>query len=144
MYPELMVQPFREELARIGARALMTAADVEVFMQEARETPGTALLVINSVCGCAAGKARPAIRMALERAPRPDRIGTVLAGQDQEATAHARAQFAHVPPSSPSIAFFKDGALAYFMPRSAIESRDAEAIAADLAAVFAQHCAQSV
>jgi putative YphP/YqiW family bacilliredoxin len=136
-YPDLMVQPFRDELAHMGARALMTAADVDDFL---RDKTGTALLVINSVCGCAAGKARPAIRMALERAPRPDRMGTVLAGQDVEATSQARAQFAHLPPSSPSIAFFKDGALAYFMPRSAIESRDAEAIARDLADVFAQHC----
>jgi putative YphP/YqiW family bacilliredoxin len=136
-YPDLMVQPFRDELTRIGARGLMTAADVDSFLAD---KTGTALLVINSVCGCAAGKARPAIRMALERAPRPDRMGTVLAGQDIEATTRAREHFAHLPPSSPSIAFFKDGALAYFMPRSAIESRDAEAIARDLAEVFAQHC----
>jgi putative YphP/YqiW family bacilliredoxin len=138
MYPDLLVQPFRDELTRIGVRGLMTAAEVDSFLAD---KTGTALLVINSVCGCAAGKARPALRMALERAPRPDRMGTVLAGQDQEATAQARAHFAHLPPSSPSIAFFKDGALAYFMPRSAIESRDAEAIARDLAEVFTQHCA---
>ncbi|MBI4481177.1 MAG: BrxA/BrxB family bacilliredoxin [Acidobacteria bacterium] len=137
-YPSLLVQPFRDELARIGVSELMTAEDVDEFM---KEKAGTALLVINSVCGCAAGKARPAIRIALEQGRRPDRMGTVLAGQDIEATAQARSYFADIPPSSPSIAIFKDGELAYFMPRSDIEGRDADAIARDLAAVFNQHCA---
>ena len=137
-YPSLLVQPFRDELARIGVSELMTAADVDAFL---RDKTGTALLVINSVCGCAAGKARPAIRMALEQARRPDRMGTVLAGQDIEATAQARSYFADIPSSSPSIAIFKDGELIYFMPRSAIEGRDADAIAADLLEVFSQHCA---
>jgi bacilliredoxin len=137
-YPSLLVQPFRDELTQIGFQELMTADAVDEFL---REKNGTALLVINSVCGCAAGKARPGLRLALERAARPDRMGTVLAGQDIEATAQARSHFAHLPPSSPSIAFFKNGELAYFMPRSAIEGRDAEAIAADLIEVLNQHCA---
>ena len=140
-YPSLLVQPFRDELARIGVSELMTAANVDEFM---KEQTGTALLVINSVCGCAAGKARPAIRIALEKVEqgrRPDRMGTVLAGQDIEATAQARSYFADIPPSSPSLAFFKDGELVYFMPRSDIEGRDADAIASDLAEVFNQHCA---
>jgi putative YphP/YqiW family bacilliredoxin len=136
-YPELMVQPFREELSRIGVSELMSAEAVDEFM---KDKTGTALLVINSVCGCAAGKARPGLRIALEKGRRPDRMGTVLAGQDLDATAQARSYFADIPPSSPSIAFFKDGELAYFMPRSDIEGRDADAIAADLAEVFSQHC----
>jgi bacilliredoxin len=142
-YPSLLVQPFRDELSRIGVSELMTAAAVDEFMKTAKETPGTALVVVNSVCGCAAGKARPGLRIALERAPRPDRMGTVLAGQDLEATEKARSYFAQIPPSSPSLAFFKDGELVYFMPRSAIEGRDAEAIARDLVEVFNKHCAAS-
>ena len=139
-YPSLLVQPFRDELSRIGVSELMSAEAVDEFMND---KTGTALLVINSVCGCAAGRARPALRMALEKGRRPDRMGTVLAGQDLDATAQARSYIAGIPPSSPSIAFFKDGELVYFMPRSDIESREADAIAADLAAVFSQHCARS-
>ena len=139
-YPSLLVQPFRDELTRIGVSELMTAADVDEFMKAMKETSGTALLVINSVCGCAAGKARPGLRIALEQARLPDRMGTVLAGQDIEATARARSYFADIPPSSPSLAFFKDGELVYFMPRSDIEGREADAIARDLAEVFSQHC----
>ena len=136
-YPSLLVQPFRDELSRIGVAELMTAEAVDEFM---RDKSGTALVVINSVCGCAAGKARPGLRIALEHAPHPDRMGTVLAGQDLEATEKARSYFAQIPPSSPSLAFFKDGELVYFMPRSDIEGRDAEAIARDLAKVFQQYC----
>ncbi|HWP86012.1 MAG TPA: BrxA/BrxB family bacilliredoxin [Terriglobia bacterium] len=136
-YPDLMVQPFRDELTRLGVSELLTAAAVDEFL---RNKAGTALLVINSVCGCAAGRARPALRLALERGRRPDRMGTVLAGQDLEATARARSYFAHLPPSSPSMALFKNGELVFFLPRSAIESREAEAIAAELAAVFEEHC----
>ena len=140
-YPDLLVQPFRDELTRIGVSELMTAEAVDEFM---KEKSGTALLVINSVCGCAAGRARPALRMALEKVgegQRPTRMGTVLAGQDLEATAKARSYCANIPPSSPSMALFKDGELVFFMPRSDIESREADAIAADLAQVFSQHCA---
>ncbi|MBI2819230.1 MAG: BrxA/BrxB family bacilliredoxin [Acidobacteria bacterium] len=136
-YPSLLVQPFRDELTRIGVSELMSAEAVDEFM---KDKTGTALLVINSVCGCAAGKARPGLRMALEQGRRPDSMGTVLAGQDIEATARARSYFADIPPSSPSLAFFKDGELVYFMPRSNIEGREADAIAADLAEVFSQHC----
>jgi bacilliredoxin len=138
-YPSLLVQPFRDELTRIGVSELMTAEAVDEFL---REKTGTALLIINSVCGCAAGRARPALRMALEKGAegqRPTRMGTVLAGQDIEATAKARSYIAF-PPSSPSIALFKNGELVYFMPRSDIESREADAIATDLAEVFSQHC----
>jgi len=136
-YPSLLVQPFRDELTRIGVSELMTAEAVDEFMND---KTGTALLVINSVCGCAAGKARPGLRLSLEKGRRPDRMGTVLAGQDIDATVRARSYFADIPPSSPSLAFFKDGQLVYFMPRSAIEGRDADSIAADLAEVFSQHC----
>lgn len=137
-YPDLLVQPFREELAREGFQELFTAADVDAFMATAS---GTALVVINSVCGCAAGKARPGVRLAIQRGTRPDRLATVFAGQDLEATAKLRAYFPQVPPSSPSVALIKDGQLAWFMPRSAIEGREAESVAAELRAAFAQHCA---
>jgi len=96
--------------------------------------------VVNSVCGCAAGMARPGIRLALQNERRPDRVATVFAGQDLEATARARGYLADVPPSSPSIAFFKDGELAYFIPRHRIEGRDAHAVASDLTAVFNENC----
>jgi putative YphP/YqiW family bacilliredoxin len=137
-YPNLLVQPFRDELARAGFQELFTAADVESFMAN---TSGTALLMINSVCGCAAGKARPGVRQALQQGARPDRLGTVLAGQDLDATAKLRSYFPQVPPSSPSVALLRDGQLVYFMPRSAIEGRDAEAVANDLRVAFSQHCA---
>ena len=137
-YPDLLVQPFRDELARAGFQELFSAADVEAFMAN---QSGTALLMINSVCGCAAGKARPGVRAALQQAARPERLGTVLAGQDLAATARLRAYFPEVAPSSPSVAIVKDGKLAYFMPRAAIEGRDAESVANDLRAAFAQLCA---
>jgi len=136
-YPNLLVQPFRDELSRAGFTELFSAAEVDAFLAD---KTGTALLMINSVCGCAAGKARPGVRMALQQAARPERLATVLAGQDLEATAKLRSYFPEVPPSSPSVALVKDGKLAYFMPRSAIEGRDAEAVAADLRTAFAQHC----
>ena len=136
-YPPLMVRPMREELASAGFQELFTPADVDGFLGE---KSGTALLVVNSVCGCAAGMARPGARLALQDGPRPDRIGTVFAGQDLEATAKARAFIADVPPSSPSMALFKDGELVWFLPRHRIEGRDALAVAADLKAAFAEHC----
>jgi putative YphP/YqiW family bacilliredoxin len=136
-YSEMLVRPMREELTSAGVKELRTAADVDAFMAE---KTGTALLVVNSVCGCAAGMARPGIRLALENGRRPDRVATVFAGQDLEATARARAYLADVPPSSPSIAFLKDGELAYFIPRHRIEGRDARAVASDLVAVFNEHC----
>jgi len=126
----------REELSSIGVQELLTAADVDQWMSE---TSGTAMLVVNSVCGCAAGMARPGVRAALESEHRPDRVATVFAGQDLEATARARGYIADIPPSSPSIALWKDGELVYFLPRHRIEGRSADQVAADLQAAFAEH-----
>lgn len=137
-YSPLLVKPMREELTVLGVEELFTAADVERFMAE---TNGTALLVVNSVCGCAAGMARPGIRLALADGVRPDRLASVFAGQELEATARARSFFPDIPPSSPSMAFFKDGELVWFLPRHRIEGRSAEQVAADLKQVFAEHCA---
>ena len=137
-YSNMLVKPMREELTSAGVEELQTPADVDRWMGQ-RE--GTALLIVNSVCGCAAGAARPGIRAALQGGARPDRVATVFAGQDVEATAKARAYFADIPPSSPSIALFKDGELVHFVPRHRIEGRDAQAVAADLVAAFDEHCA---
>ena len=137
-YSPLLVRPMRDELTSIGVQELLTPADVDAFMAE---KTGTALLVVNSVCGCAAGMARPGIRLALEHERRPDRVVSVFAGQDLEATARARGYLEDIPPSSPSIALFKDGELVHFIPRHRIEGRDAYAVAADLKAAFDEHCA---
>ncbi len=137
-YSPLLVRPMREELTSAGVKELMTPADVDAWMAE---TSGTAMLVINSVCGCAAGMARPGVRLALEHSKKPDRVATVFAGQDLEATARARGFIADIPPSSPSIAFFKDGELVYFLPRHRIESRTADMVAGDLKATFDEFCA---
>lgn len=136
-YSPLLVKPMREELTVAGIQELLTAEDVDRWMEETSD--GTALLVVNSVCGCAAGMARPGVRAALENGPRPDHVATVFAGQDLEATAAARGKFADIPPSSPSMAFFKGGELVYFLPRHRIEGRSAEEVASDLTAVFAEH-----
>jgi len=128
----------REELTSAGVKELRTPEDVDAFMKEKN---GTALLVVNSVCGCAAGMARPGVRLALQGDRRPDHVASVFAGQDLEATARARSYLSEIPPSSPSVAFFKDGELVYFLPRHRIEGRDAHAVAGDLGAVFAEHCA---
>jgi putative YphP/YqiW family bacilliredoxin len=128
----------REELAAAGVEELLTAADVDSWM--ARKS-GTAVLVVNSVCGCAAGSARPGVRIALEHSLRPDRAASVFAGQDLEATARARGYFADIPPSSPSIALFRDGELVYFVPRHRIEGRDAAGVAQDLIAAFGRFLA---
>lgn len=137
-YSELLVRPMREELTSAGVKELRTPEEVDAFMNE---KSGTAMLVVNSVCGCAAGMARPGVRLALQGEHRPDRVATVFAGQDLEATAKARAYLADIPPSSPSIAFLKDGDLVYFMPRHRIEGRDAQSVAHELTTVFAEHCA---
>jgi bacilliredoxin len=137
-YSPLLVKPMRDELTLLGVEELLTAADVDRFVAD---KTGTAMLVVNSVCGCAAGMARPAVRLALQNEVVPDRVGTVFAGQDLEATARARGYFADIPPSSPSFAFFKDGELVYFMPRHRIEGRSAEQVAADLKQTFTEHCA---
>jgi putative YphP/YqiW family bacilliredoxin len=137
-YSEMLVRPMREELTSIGVKELRTAQDVDAFLAEKN---GTALLVVNSVCGCAAGMARPGIRHALQNGKRPDRVATVFAGQDLEATARARSHMPDIPPSSPSVAFFKDGELVYFLPRHRIEGRSAQNVAQDLVNVFEEHCA---
>lgn len=137
-YSPLMIRPMRQELVGAGFEELMTPEQVDAFLGE---RSGTALLVVNSVCGCAAGMARPGVRLALQQGARPDRLGTVFAGQELEATARARAHFADIPPSSPSMALFKDGELVWFLPRHRIEGRDALDVAADLRAAFAEHCA---
>ena len=136
-YSEMLVRPMREELTSVGVQELRTAQDVDAFMAD---RTGTALLVVNSVCGCAAGMARPGIRQALQHGKKPDRVATVFAGQDLEATARARSYIPDIPPSSPSIAFFKDGELVYFIPRHRIEGRSADAVAGDLTSVFEEHC----
>ena len=141
MYPEILIIPMREELTRAGAKELRTAAEVDAALAE---TKGTALVVVNSVCGCAAGKMRPGVRMALQNSARPDRVYTVFAGQDKEATERARQLFGSYPPSSPSLALFRNGELVHFVPRSEIESRTAEDIARSLAGASAQHCGQPV
>jgi len=142
MYPELMVIPMREELTRIGVREARTAEAVDDAVKNAK---GTVMVIVNSICGCAAGKMRPAVRMALQTSPaKPSQSISVFAGQDVEATARARELFVGVPPSSPSIGLMREGRLIYFMPRSAIESRDAASIATDLVAAFQQHCADTV
>ena len=137
-YSPLLVKPMRDELTAIGVRELLTAEDVNQFMAEKE---GTALVVVNSVCGCAAGMARPGVRLALEHGVTPERTASVFAGQDLEATAQARGFMANIPPSSPSMALFKDGELVYFLPRHRIEGRDAQAVAQDLIAAFEEHCA---
>ena len=137
-YSPLLVQPMRDELTRMGVQELLTAEDVEAFLARKDDT---ALLVFNSVCGCAAGMARPGVRLALESDVRPMRAASVFAGQDLEATAQARSHLQDIPPSSPCFALFKHGELAYFMPRHRIEGRDAEAVAADLINAFHEHCA---
>ncbi len=137
MYPEIMVVPMREELTRLGIEELRTAADVD----EAVQHPGTTMVVVNSTCGCAAGRMRPAVRLALQHAAKPAKVVSVFAGQDREATERARSYFTGYPPSSPSIGILRDGKLVYMMQRSQIETREAPAIAADLKAAFDQHCA---
>jgi len=141
MYPEIMVIPMREELTRLGIEELRTAESVDRALQGER---GTAMVVVNSICGCAAGRMRPAVRIALESATHPDKAFTVFAGQDNEATARARAYFTGQPPSSPSIAILRDGQLVYMMARRDIESREAPAIAADLKAALNKFCARAV
>lgn len=132
-----MVQPMRDELTRLGISELRTAEEVE---QKLPQAEGTALVVVNSVCGCAAGQCRPGVAAALQHENTPDHLFTVFAGQDKEATAQAREYFAPYPPSSPSIALMKDGQLVHFIERHQIENRSASEIAADLTAAFDRYC----
>jgi len=136
-YPEQMVAPMRSELTSFGVQELRTADEVDNFFAQ---KSGTSLVLVNSVCGCAAGSARPALKAAIENVTRPDRVATVFAGQDLDATSRARELIGDVPPSSPSMALLKDGELVHFLPRHLIEGRDASSIAADLTAAFAEFC----
>ena len=138
-YPEPLIAPMRGELVAIGARELRTAAAVDDVV---KNTNGVVMLVVNSVCGCAAGKARPGIAMALRHANRPDVLATVFAGADIEATERARQYFVGYAPSSPSIALFRGGELVDFVPRSDIETRQAAEIAQRLASSFDGLCAK--
>ncbi|MGQ0735274.1 MAG: BrxA/BrxB family bacilliredoxin [Acidobacteriota bacterium] len=124
-YPEHFLAPMREELTSLGFEELRTSDAVDDLVHR----DGTTLIVVNSVCGCAAGKARPGIALALQQGARPDHLGTVFAGGDIEATARARELLAPIPPSSPSVALLKDGKLVYFMHRRDIEMNDAQGIA---------------
>jgi putative YphP/YqiW family bacilliredoxin len=139
MYPEIIVIPMREELTRLGIEELRTAEEVD---QALKNRPGTTMVIVNSICGCAAGRMRPAVRMAMQNSIRPDHAYSVFAGQEKEATDRARSYFTGQMPSSPSIGILRDGQLVYLMPRSDIERREAPAIAADLKAAFDQLCAK--
>lgn len=138
-YPEFLIAPMREELTRLGVEELRTAEAVD---EAVKGTPGTLMVVVNSVCGCAAGKARPGVAVALQHGIKPERVTTVFAGADVDATERARQHFAGYPPSSPSIAMLQDGKLVYMMERHQIENRSADAIAAELTAAFDKHCAK--
>ena len=140
MYPEFMIAPMREELTRFGVRELRTAGEVDDALTN---TNGTVMVVVNSVCGCAAGKARPGVAMALQHTVKPDAVTTVFAGADVEATDRARGYFTGYPPSSPSVALLKDGKLVYMMERHQIENQEAPAIASQLTAAFDKHCSQT-
>ena len=137
MYPEDLLKPMRAELTQIGFKELRTVDDVEQALPE----KGTTLVVVNSICGCAARMARPGVRIALEESSvKPEHLTTVFAGQDKDATDRARSYFTGYPPSSPSIALLKDGEIVYMMERWQIEGRPAPEIAKDLKAAFAEHC----
>ena len=137
MYPEIIVVPMREELTRLGIEELRTAEEVD---QALKNRPGTTMVVVNSICGCAAGRMRPAVRMALQNSVRPDHAYSVFAGQETDATERVRSYFTGYPPSSPSIGILRDGELVYMMQRRDIESREAPAIAADLKAALDKLC----
>jgi putative YphP/YqiW family bacilliredoxin len=137
MYPEIMVIPMREELTRMGVQELRTAEEVDRAIVN---QPGTTMVVVNSICGCAAGRMRPAVRIALQNAMRPERMFSVFAGQDTAAE-RARSYFTGYPPSSPSIALLRDGNLIHMIQRSDIEHREAADIAAELKKAFDKFCA---
>lgn len=136
-YPEYLIAPMRQELTAIGVRECRTPAEVDDVVK----SPGVTMMVVNSVCGCAAGKARPGIAMALQHPNRPDQLATVFAGADVEATARAREHFAGFPPSSPSVALMRDGKVVFMVERRDIEARSAEAIADLLTLAFDKFCA---
>lgn len=136
MYPEYLVAPMREELTKVGFKELKTAAEVD----DAIKSEGTALVVVNSVCGCAAANARPGVSMAVNNAKKPDHLLTVFAGMEKDAVDQARAHMLPFPPSSPAIALFKNGELVHMIERHQIEGRSAELIADNLATAFEQYC----
>jgi putative YphP/YqiW family bacilliredoxin len=136
-YPEMIIQPMREELTRLGVEEMRTPEAVDATLQN---STGTVMVIVNSICGCAAGKARPGVALALQNSTRPDKVVTVFAGGDIEATEKARGYFTGYPPSSPSIALLKDGELVYMMERRQIEGRDAFQISAELKQAFDKFC----
>ena len=136
MYPEEIVRPMREELTQVGFKELATAEDVD----QALANTGTALVVVNSICGCAAANARPGVRISLDHDKSPDQLYTVFAGVDREATDQARARMVPFPPSSPSIALFKNGELVHMIERHHIEGRPANLIAENLKQAYSEHC----
>jgi putative YphP/YqiW family bacilliredoxin len=138
-YPEFMIAPMREELTRLGVEELRTPEAVDETLQNSK---GTVMVIVNSVCGCAAGKARPGVALALQQEVRPDKVATVFAGGDIEATERARSYFTGYQPSSPSIGLLKDGKLVYMMERHQIEGRGPEQIAFELRQAFEKHCTQ--
>src|SRR5512146_409439 len=138
MYDERLVAPMRQDLTRLGIRELRTAEEVD---RELKETKGTTLVVVNSVCGCSARMARPAVAIALQNPIKPQHLTTVFAGQDAEATERARSYFTGYAPSSPQIALFKDGQLVFMLERWQIEGRPADEIAHDLVNAFNRYCA---
>ncbi len=136
-YPEMMVAPMREDLVRIGFSELKSPEDVDAKLGSEKRTT---LLAVNSVCGCAAAMMRPAVYLSLQGEKKPEVLTTVFAGQDLDATEKAREYITGYPPSSPSVALFKDGELVYFMERHLIEGRHPEDIAADLQKAYEEHC----
>jgi len=138
-YSELMIRPMREELTRIGVAELKTPEDVDKTVN----SEGTVMVVVNSICGCAAGKARPGIAQALQHSVRPDKVATVFAGADIEATEKARSYFTGYEPSSPSIALLKDGKLVWMLERRQIEGKDAFQVATELTRAFDQYCTKA-
>ena len=136
MYPEEIVKPMKEELTNIGFNELLTRDDVNIAI----EKPGTTLIVVNSICGCAAANARPGVHLSLQNNKKPDNLVTVFAGVDTEATNSAREMMIPFPPSSPSIALFKNGTLVHMIERHHIEGRPAELIAENLKEAYNQHC----
>jgi putative YphP/YqiW family bacilliredoxin len=140
-YNPALVAPMREEMTRMGAKELTTEAEVDAALGDQK---GTMLVFVNSVCGCAAGNARPALRLALDHPVRPRQIVTVFAGQDLPAVARARQYFADYQPSSPSLALLRDGEVVHFVHRHQIEGRTPQSIAADLTSAFDRFCAATV
>ena len=137
MYPEFFVGPMRDELTSLGVVEWRSADHVDKGLTE---TPGTVMVVVNSICGCAAGKARPGIALALQHKVKPDLVATVFAGADVEATEKARSYFTGYPPSSPSVALLQNGKVVYMMERHQIENQEADSIARELTAAFDTHC----